>query len=57
MKYDDELYLKEGFRREHVDQAVSKYQIKASESKKRGSDSPANGINLGNSSDMSNGKS
>eukprot|EP00347_Sterkiella_histriomuscorum_P018892 403343773 len=31
MKYDDELYLQEGYRREHIDKATQIYQLKASE--------------------------
>ncbi len=31
MKYDDQLYIQEGFRREHVDKAIAKYQLTASE--------------------------
>lgn len=31
MKYDDELYVQEGIRREQIDKAIQVYQIKASE--------------------------
>lgn len=49
MKYDDELYLKEGFRREQIDSAIKIYNIKASEFAGAKEDRTPVSVNLGSS--------